>query len=101
MSLPHAVFVDRLDGNGFVRWSVPLPAVIALATARLLRRMQIGWLHPDWNYRVQKLEQPVALDDDEPEPSLYDEDYDPTPYCAHCGAMKSANCHCGPISPDD
>lgn len=33
--------------------------------------------------------------------AIPEEDYDPTPYCAHCGAMKSENCHCGPISKDD
>ena len=30
-----------------------------------------------------------------------DPNYDPTPYCAICGAMKSKDCKCGPISPLD
>jgi len=25
-------------------------------------------------------------------------DYDPSPYCQYCGALKRAYCHCGPIS---
>jgi hypothetical protein len=28
-------------------------------------------------------------------------DYDPTPWCAHCGARKAADCHCGPLPADD
>jgi len=28
-------------------------------------------------------------------------DYDPSPYCSCCGAMKKANCHCGPIPDND
>lgn len=25
-------------------------------------------------------------------------DYDPSPWCQYCGAMKRADCHCGPIA---
>lgn len=35
-----------------------------------------------------------------PDPIL-DTDYDPTPYCSHCGARESRFCDCGPISKDD
>ncbi len=28
-------------------------------------------------------------------------DYDPTPWCDGCGAMKPENCHCGPIAEND
>jgi hypothetical protein len=30
-----------------------------------------------------------------------DEDYDPTPWCSGCGAMKRAQCDCGPIAEND
>jgi hypothetical protein len=30
-----------------------------------------------------------------------DEDYDPTPWCSHCGAMKRSQCDCGPIPEND
>ena len=26
------------------------------------------------------------------------DEYDPTPYCNRCGAMKMKNCDCGPIA---
>jgi hypothetical protein len=29
------------------------------------------------------------------------ENYDPTPWCAGCGAMKQKDCHCGPIAEND
>lgn len=25
-------------------------------------------------------------------------DYDPTPWCAGCGARRQSDCHCGPIA---
>jgi hypothetical protein len=25
-------------------------------------------------------------------------DYDPTPWCTGCGAMRASQCHCGPIA---
>ena len=28
-------------------------------------------------------------------------DYDPTPYCGGCGAMRESQCHCGPIAKND
>ncbi len=30
-----------------------------------------------------------------------DEDYDPTPWCSGCGAMRRKDCHCGPIAAND
>lgn len=30
-----------------------------------------------------------------------DPDYDPTPYCTGCGAMKASHCACGPIAEND
>jgi len=27
--------------------------------------------------------------------------YDPTPYCAHCGSRTKAGCGCGPMAEDD
>jgi hypothetical protein len=29
------------------------------------------------------------------------EDTDPTPWCNGCGAMKQANCDCGPIAENE
>jgi hypothetical protein len=29
------------------------------------------------------------------------DDYDPTPWCAGCGALKPQHCHCGEIAPND
>jgi hypothetical protein len=29
------------------------------------------------------------------------EDKDPTPWCTGCGAMKKADCVCGPLAPND
>jgi hypothetical protein len=29
------------------------------------------------------------------------QDRDPTPWCSGCGAMRKANCHCGPIADND
>lgn len=29
------------------------------------------------------------------------DNYDPTPWCSGCGAMRRANCHCGPIAEND
>ena len=34
---------------------------------------------------------------DEPNPKD-DPDYDPTPWCTGCGAMRASRCHCGPIA---
>ena len=28
-------------------------------------------------------------------------DFDPTPYCSHCGAIKKIHCNCGPIAEND
>lgn len=28
-------------------------------------------------------------------------EYDPTPWCSGCGAMKQKNCDCGPIAAND
>ena len=28
-------------------------------------------------------------------------DYDPTPWCSGCGAMKRKDCHCGPIAENE
>jgi len=30
-----------------------------------------------------------------------DPNYDPTPWCAGCGAMKKSDCHCGPLADND
>jgi hypothetical protein len=30
-----------------------------------------------------------------------DPDYDPTPWCSGCGAMKKSDCHCGPIAENE
>lgn len=30
-----------------------------------------------------------------------DPDYDPTPWCSGCGAMKKKDCHCGPIAENE
>jgi hypothetical protein len=30
-----------------------------------------------------------------------DEDEDPTPWCSGCGAMKRADCDCGPIAENE
>lgn len=30
-----------------------------------------------------------------------DADYDPTPWCTGCHAMKRAQCHCGPLADND
>jgi hypothetical protein len=30
-----------------------------------------------------------------------DEDYDPTPWCVACGAMKRRHCNCGPIAENE
>jgi|HubBroStandDraft_1064217.scaffolds.fasta_scaffold477442_3 hypothetical protein len=30
-----------------------------------------------------------------------DPDYDPTPWCSWCGAMKASHCACGPIAEND
>jgi hypothetical protein len=30
-----------------------------------------------------------------------DPNYDPTPWCAGCGAMHKRDCHCGPLDPMD
>ncbi len=30
-----------------------------------------------------------------------DDDYDPTPYCAACGAMTRKQCHCGNIAENE
>lgn len=30
-----------------------------------------------------------------------DPDYDPTPWCSGCGAMKASHCACGPIAEND
>lgn len=30
-----------------------------------------------------------------------DGDFDPSPYCSHCGAMKKNVCSCGPIPDND
>lgn len=38
----------------------------------------------------------AAETDDEPDPTL-DPNYDPTPYCAHCGARRMKDCDCGPL----
>jgi hypothetical protein len=29
------------------------------------------------------------------------DNYDPTPWCSSCGAMRKANCDCGPIADND
>jgi hypothetical protein len=29
------------------------------------------------------------------------DDYDPTPYCAGCGAMNASGCDCGPIAENE
>ena len=29
------------------------------------------------------------------------DEYDPTPYCNRCGAMKMKNCYCGPITSNE
>ena len=31
----------------------------------------------------------------------WDDDYDPSPYCQYCGAMRKASCTCGPIAEND
>lgn len=28
-------------------------------------------------------------------------EYDPTPWCSSCGAMKRSDCHCGPIADNE
>jgi hypothetical protein len=28
-------------------------------------------------------------------------DYDPTPWCANCGARREENCDCGPLPDND
>jgi hypothetical protein len=28
-------------------------------------------------------------------------DYDPTPWCSGCGAMRKTDCHCGPIAENE
>ena len=28
-------------------------------------------------------------------------DYDPTPWCSGCGAMRKVDCHCGPIAENE
>lgn len=28
-------------------------------------------------------------------------DHDPTPWCSGCGAMRKADCHCGPIAENE
>jgi len=33
--------------------------------------------------------------------SEIDPDYDPTPWCSGCGAMKAKQCHCGPRAEND
>jgi hypothetical protein len=30
-----------------------------------------------------------------------DPNYDPTPWCSGCGAMKKSNCHCSPIAENE
>lgn len=30
-----------------------------------------------------------------------DPDYDPTPWCSGCHAMRESQCHCGPIAEND
>ena len=32
--------------------------------------------------------------------ALLDE-YDPTPWCSSCGAMREIDCHCGPLADND
>jgi hypothetical protein len=34
-------------------------------------------------------------------PELEEEEIDPTPYCAGCGAMTMKGCHCGEIADND
>lgn len=34
----------------------------------------------------------------EVDPEIDSDDYDPTPWCAQCGAMRARNCNCGPIA---
>lgn len=50
----------------------------------------------DWYYvhafDLDKMSDLFTIDDD---------DYDPTPYCSHCGAMRRSNCDCGPIPDND
>jgi hypothetical protein len=29
------------------------------------------------------------------------DNYDPTPWCHQCGAMRQVDCHCGPIADND
>ncbi len=29
------------------------------------------------------------------------DDYDPTPWCSGCGAMKASQCNCGPLAEND
>ena len=36
------------------------------------------------------------LEEDEDDPN-----YDPSPYCSHCGAQTKASCDCGPIPRND
>ena len=31
----------------------------------------------------------------------YQSEVDPTPYCNGCGAMRQADCHCGPLADND
>lgn len=30
-----------------------------------------------------------------------DPNYDPTPWCSGCGAMKKKDCHCGPLAENE
>jgi hypothetical protein len=41
----------------------------------------------------------IALD--EARALLNVEDKDPTPWCSGCGAMRPADCHCGPIADNE
>lgn len=39
--------------------------------------------------------------DDEAYSELVDGDYDPTPWCNACGAMRQQDCDCGPIADNE
>lgn len=55
-----------------------------------------------WKLRTPEEDMPwLAEEEPEDEPEIEDEDYDPTPWCNGCGAMRKADCHCGPIADNE
>ncbi len=53
-------------------------------------------LHPLFEQIMAPYLKPIATRNDAPEP-----DYDPTPWCAGCGAMRKSECDCGPLAEND